>query len=83
MKDGDQVESLIGWYWQEGKGHQSCAFSGNYSDIKGNVTFDESKLKAYLDEYIYPVCIMLGDVILQNENATKIEMMDKLSNYKW
>jgi hypothetical protein len=83
MKDGDQVESLIGWYWQEGKGHQSCAFSGNYSDIKVNVTFDESKLKAYLDEYIYPVCIMLGDVILQNENATKIEMMDKLSNYKW
>jgi uncharacterized membrane protein len=65
------------------KDHQSCSFSGNYSDIKGNVTYDENKIKAYLDNYIYPVCIILGELIIQNENATKKEMMNKLSSLTW
>ncbi|HHZ00487.1 MAG TPA: hypothetical protein PLV23_09590 [Sedimentibacter sp.] len=80
MEDGSQVEKLLGWDWKEGKGHQSCAFSGNYSDIKGNVKYDENKLKSYLDNYIYPVCTSLGEVLLQNEHATKIDMMDKLAS---
>jgi hypothetical protein len=83
MEDGTEVEDLIGWNWEEGKDHQSCSFSGNYSDIKGNVTYDENKIKAYLDNYIYPVCIILGELIIQNENATKKEMMNKLSSLTW
>lgn len=80
MKNGSEVEELIGWNWQEGKDHQSCAYSGNYSDINGKVSYMENTMKDYLDNYIYPVCTMLGKFILENEHATKEDMMNYLHN---
>lgn len=78
MDDGSEVEKLIGWNWQEGKDHQSCAYGGNYSDINGKVIYEENIMKDYLNNYIYPVCTMLGDLILENENASKEDMVNYL-----
>ncbi|AKL94577.1 hypothetical protein CACET_c11120 [Clostridium aceticum] len=78
MEDGDEVEKLIGWEWQEGKDHPSCVYSGNYKDIHGRTIYDEEKIQAYLKNFLYPVCIQLGEVILKVENPNKSEMVEAL-----
>lgn len=79
-EEGSEIEKLIGRDWQEGKDHQSCAFSGNYSDIHGNVTYKGNIIMDYLDNYIYPVCTLLGELILENENTTKKDMINMLAS---
>lgn len=78
MADGDEVEKLIGWEWQEGMDHPSCAFSGNYKDIHGRTVYDEAKVQAYLKDFLYPVCIQLGKFLLMEENPNKSKMMEAL-----
>lgn len=80
MKDGNEVEKLIGWNWQEGHNHQSCAYSGNYSDVNGSVIYDENKIQEYLNNFLYPVCTWLGEMIIENENVTKEEMINYLKS---
>lgn len=78
MKNGHEVEELIGWNWEEGQDHQSCAFSGNYSNIYGQVYYDKNKTSEYLNDFLYPICTLLGDLILENENITKEKMIQAL-----
>ncbi len=76
MKDGGEVKELIGWDWEEGKAHQSCAFSGNYLSVDGSVDYDKEKVNKYLDLFLYPICTVLGKVLIEDENASK-DMMIK------
>ncbi|MCC5909347.1 MAG: hypothetical protein JJT76_02785 [Clostridiaceae bacterium] len=78
MEDGDEVEKLIGWDWQEGKDHPSCVYSGNYRDIHGRTIYDEEKIQDYLKGFLYPVCIQLGELLLKEENPDKSTMVETL-----
>lgn len=78
MEDGNEVEKLIGWEWKEGKKHQTCAFSGNYKCVDGSVNYDKEKLQEFLDEYLYPVCLALGKLLIEEENPTKEQMIELL-----
>ncbi len=75
MKDGQDVKELIGWDWDEGKAHQSCAFSGNYKNIDGNVYYNKKKINNYLEKYLYPISKVLGEVLIEDENISKELML--------
>ncbi|MBN2898468.1 MAG: hypothetical protein JXO44_06820 [Clostridia bacterium] len=60
LENGDAVEELIGWDWQEGKDHPKCVLSGNYRDASGQAIFDEEKLAAYLQDYLEPFGLAVG-----------------------
>ena len=76
--NGDEVEQLIGWNWEEGEAHQTCAYNGNYSDIDGTVLYAKEKITAYLNEFLFPVCISLGNLLANNPGASKKQMLDEL-----
>lgn len=78
MEGGDEVKDLIGWEWEEGEKHQSCAFSGNYKSLDGSVNYNKEKLQEYIDQYLYPVCITLGKLLIEEENLTKEQMVEAL-----
>ncbi len=75
MEDGDQVKDLIGWEWEEGKAHQSCAFSGNYIEPDGSVYYDKERVQSYLDGFLYPVCTVLGEELIKDEDVTRDQMI--------
>lgn len=77
---GEKIEEIIGWNWGEGKGHQSCAFSGNYADINGKVSYDKDVIIDYLNNFVYPICTLLGDLLLENDNITKEEMIQAIKD---
>lgn len=58
--EGDKVEALIGWDWEEGKDHPKCVLSGNYRDANGKAIFDLEKLEKYLEEGLVPLGILIG-----------------------
>ena len=80
MEDGDEVKKLIGWNWEEGKKHQTCAFSGNYKNIDDSVNYDKELVKKFIDDYLYPASIALGKLIINEENPTREKMVQALKN---
>lgn len=70
------IEELIGWEWAEGKEHPACVYSGNYRMANGAVTYDAERLEAYLETFLYPACIQLGELLLEKKNPTKAEMVE-------
>lgn len=80
VADGDQIEKIIGWEWKEGKDHQRCAFSKNYVSIDGQVSYDKAALKEYIDKYLYPVCITLGELLVNKGEASLGEMIQSLKD---
>ena len=78
MEDGDKVEKLIGWNWKEGKDHQRCAFNGNYTDLDGSVSYNKSEVEEYIDQYLYPACISLGELLINKGEPTREEMVEVL-----
>ena len=80
INDGNEVEELIGWEWDEGKGHQSCVFSGNYSCPNGTVDYMKKNTIEYLEKFLYPSCIALGELIIEDEDATREKMIRTLKD---
>lgn len=76
VSDNKEIEELIGWDWEEGKDHPECVYSGNYRDIDGKAVYNEEKIKAYLDEFLYPACIALGNLLLKERFPTKKQMVE-------
>ncbi|SET28521.1 hypothetical protein SAMN05660297_01915 [Natronincola peptidivorans] len=72
---GEEVERLIGWNWQEGDNHPDCIYSGNYRDIEGTALYDEEKVRAFLESYLLPLCIQLGELIVNKEDSSKVDMV--------
>ncbi|GFN36131.1 hypothetical protein [Tepidimicrobium xylanilyticum] len=80
VEDGNNVEKILGWEWKEGKDHQRCAFNKNYVNPKGNVTYNKDKMKEYIDKYLYPVCVALGELLIGEGEPTKERMIQALMN---
>ncbi len=80
IEDGAEVERIIGWDWQEGKGHQTCAFSKNYIGPDGKVTYNKDMVEKFIDKYLYPVSVALGRLLIQEGESTKEKMLQTLMN---
>ncbi len=80
MKDGNEIKDLIGWDWEEGKAHQSCAFSGNYQSPDGSVYYNKERVQKYLDGYLYPVCTVIGEELIKDENANREVMIKAIKD---
>ncbi len=80
IEDGDEIENIIGWEWKEGKGHQTCAFSKNYVSPEGEVAYNKDKVQNYIDNYLYPVGVTLGKLLIEKGEVSKVEMLDTLVN---
>lgn len=72
VEGGDSIEALIGWEWEEGKGHPKCLFSGNYRDCNGKAIYSNEELERYLGEYLKKVGILVGKHILDKEGDIRI-----------
>ena len=80
IEDGDEIERIIGWNWKEGKDHQTCAYSKNYVGPEGQVTYNKDRVKKYIDQYLYPVCLTLGQLLIQEVEPTKEQMIEAIMN---
>jgi hypothetical protein len=54
LDDEESLVSLAG-DWGEGEGQPDCVLSGNYREPDGHVSWEESRVQAYLDDYLVPV----------------------------
>jgi len=79
MQEGRDVVDLLGWDWEEGGSQPACALSGNYSDTKGNVHYDLDALTYFLHEFLYPVAIDLGELIIENPKADRQTMLKAIN----
>lgn len=52
ISDGQEIEDLIGWNWQEGQDHPKCILSGNYRDFSGKADYNKKSHEDYLKNYI-------------------------------
>lgn len=51
IKSGGEIESIIGSEWDEGDQQLECVLSKNYREMDESVTFDETSIKRFLDEF--------------------------------
>ena len=51
IKSGREIESIIGTEWDEGDQQLACVLSRNYQKMDGSVSFDESAVKRFLDDF--------------------------------
>lgn len=68
-ENGDDVEALIGWDWQEGKDHPKCVLSGNYRDASGKAMVNYELLQAQVHQYLEPMGTMIGKYLLDADKS--------------
>ncbi len=51
IKSGEEIKSIVGGHWDEGKEQLECVLSKNYQESDGNVLFTEVSIKKFLDEF--------------------------------
>ncbi|HDP69695.1 MAG TPA: hypothetical protein ENN38_02670 [Actinobacteria bacterium] len=51
----DEIESLVGSDWKQGRRQLNCVLSSNYRALDDEVEYDEDALKSYFDEFALPV----------------------------
>ena len=79
--EGDAIKNLIGWEWEEGKEHPACIYSGNYRKMTGATDYSLEGLQTFLKEFLEPVSIRLGEILIKNPNASLQELQKPL--YDW
>ncbi|MFC1883274.1 hypothetical protein ACFL2O_00750 [Thermodesulfobacteriota bacterium] len=55
IKDGKEIDEILGFDWQEGKDQPGCVLSGNYRKFNGGIRIKESQVKKYLQEFLSPL----------------------------
>ena len=75
MEEGNEVVTLLGWDWEEGSSQPVCALSGNYRTTAGQVNYDVQALHRFLQEFLYPTAIELGELIIENPQADRKTML--------
>lgn len=51
IKSGEEIESILGDHWDEGKDQLECVLSKNYQESDGSVLFSENAIKEFLHEF--------------------------------
>jgi hypothetical protein len=55
VASGIEIEELVGETWSEGAEQLACVLNGNYRNTSGDVTYDVTAVKRFLDEFAVPV----------------------------
>jgi len=55
IRDGNQIEEIVGLPWEEGKEQLGCVLSGNYRGVDGSVNLVEEQVVRYLETFACPV----------------------------
>ena len=55
VRDGEEVERILGEGWQEGAQQLQCVLSKNYQRSEGSVTYDEQAIRRFLAEFALPL----------------------------
>ncbi len=55
VRDGAQVEAILGLDWGEGRDQPGCALSGNYNDLQGQPLYSLQALTGFLEEFALPL----------------------------
>lgn len=76
MNKGEDVENLLGWDWPEGGGQPVCALSGNYRNPLGDVAYEADALHSFLEDFLYPVAVELGEKLINNPGIGRQEMLN-------
>jgi len=51
MESGKEVESIVGWQWDEGGYQLKCVLSKNYQESNGSVILNEEAIKRFFYEF--------------------------------
>lgn len=54
IAEGDRIEEILGFDWQEGNEQLGCVLSGNYRALDGSVNYAPSQVQTYLEEFAWP-----------------------------
>ena len=54
VKDGREVEDILGFKWGEGMEQLGCTLSGNYRNIHGGCNIKKKNVQDYLNEFVLP-----------------------------
>lgn len=79
IQQGKEVVDLLGWDWEEGGSQPVCALSGNDRDAKGQVHYDPDALTHFLNEFLYPVAIDLGELLIEKPGTDRETMLKIIS----
>jgi hypothetical protein len=71
VASGAEVEELVGETWSEGIGQLACVLSGNYRNTSGDVTYYETAVRRFLNEFAVPVA----------ERAVNVYLADEIPDY--
>ena len=75
MKEGNEVVSLLGWDWEEGGSQPVYALSGSCRTAAGQVSYDAQALHRFLQDFLYPTAIELGELIIGNPQSDRKTML--------
>lgn len=54
VRDGEEIEALVGSGWETGTRQLRCVHSANYADLDGEVAFDELAYARYVHGFLEP-----------------------------
>jgi hypothetical protein len=54
IREGKQIEEILGFEWHQGKEQLDCVLSGNYRRLDKKNTFRDQSVKAFLEDFALP-----------------------------
>jgi hypothetical protein len=79
IREGQQIEKIVGANWPEGERQLKCALSGNYLDREGYPLSDSKAFRTYLHRFLKPVGKALVEVINKGEESPNY--LELIENY--
>ncbi|NBG87789.1 hypothetical protein [Isachenkonia alkalipeptolytica] len=80
--EGAAIEELLGWQWEEGKEHPACMYSGNYRQMDGVTDYSLEGLLTFLEEFLVPVSIALGKILIEDPDASLEKLQQPLQDWE-
>lgn len=78
-RGGEEIEKILGWDWQEGKGHPGCVYSGNYRDLEGQALPTGEQVNGFLAGFLEPVLEKIGPLFLQDPEIDQGRLVKEAS----
>ena len=67
ISEGNQIDEILGFAWEEGKEQLGCVLSGNYRGTDGSVRLTVKQAVQYLDTFACPVTLKIIKAYLKGE----------------
>jgi len=67
ISDGQQIDEILGFAWEEGKEQMGCVLSGNYRGTDGSVRVTVKQAVQYLDTFANPVTLQIIKAYLKGQ----------------